>query len=51
MLVEAASQLVDGEEQRSFDGAVDEHDVFLCVDVRDFTVISIIAAAFGDEAI
>lgn len=50
MLMEAASKLVDGEEQRSSDGAIDKNDMFLCVDVRDLTVISIVAAAFGDEA-
>lgn len=50
MLTEVASELVDGEEQRSFDGAIDEHDVFLRVDERDFTVVSVVAAAFGDEA-
>ena len=50
MLMEAASKLVDGEEQRSSDSAIDKNDMFLCVDVRDLTVISIVAAAFGDEA-
>lgn len=50
MLTEAEFELVDGEEQRSCDRAIDENDMFLRVDVGDFAMISIIAAAFGDEA-
>ena len=29
MLVKATSELVDRQEQWSFDGAIDEHDMFL----------------------
>lgn len=51
MLMKVASDLVDGEEQWSFDGAVDEHDVILGIDGWDFAVVSIVAALFSDEAV
>ena len=51
MLTEPASELVNGEEQRSLHGAVDEHDMFLRVDVRNCAMISIVAIAFSDEAV
>lgn len=51
VLTKAVFEPIDGEKSRLFDGAIDEDNMFLCIDVRDFTVISIIAAAFSDKAI